>query len=102
MKPEVVTICGSMRFFNDMLKVASELTNQGKIVLAPFTVVAEKEQGSKPKVALDELHFKKIDMSDSVIVVTRDGYIGASTQREIEYSISLSKQVNIYEVNNDG
>jgi nucleoside 2-deoxyribosyltransferase len=97
MRPEVVTICGSMRFFESMLKVASILTNEGKIVLAPFTVVAAADQSSGPKVALDELHFRKIEMSDFIVVVTRGGYIGTSTNREIGYAESLGKAVNYFE-----
>ena len=43
------------------------------------------------KVALDELHFRKIDLADEVFVLNVDGYVGASTAREIAYTIFAGK-----------
>lgn len=94
---KVVTICGSMRFFNDMLFVASILTELGIIVLAPFSVVNSTLQGSSLKRKLDELHVKKIDMSEAIAVIRRGGYVGESTTREIEYAESLGKDVYYYD-----
>jgi multidrug resistance efflux pump len=93
MDAAVVCLCGSMRFFDDMLAVASEETAAGRIVLAPFTVVAPDDQGSALKSALDSLHRAKIDLADEIIVVTRDGYIGESTRGEIAYAQETSKAV---------
>jgi hypothetical protein len=86
-RPEVVTLCGSMRFFPRMLQLAAELTLDGAIVVAPFSVVAPEDQGSDSKARLDELHRRKIDMADRVIVVTDEtGYYGTSTAAEIQYA----------------
>jgi hypothetical protein len=93
-RPEVVTLCGSMRFLPLMLQVAAEETAAGAIVLAPFAVVAAAEQGGAVKARLDELHRHKIDMADRVIVVSDpSGYYGASTAREITYARVLGKPV---------
>lgn len=43
---KIVTICGSMRFFEQMLQVAADETVKGNIVLAPFSVIATADQGS--------------------------------------------------------
>lgn len=84
---EVVTLCGSMRFLALMLDVAAEQTAAGRIVLAPFAVVAAEDQGSELKVMLDALHRRKIDMADRVLVVTdATGYYGTSTRGEIAYA----------------
>jgi hypothetical protein len=84
---EIVTICGSMRFFSQMLELAAELTKQGAIVFAPFAVVPQDEQGGELKSLLDGLHLIKIAMSDRVIVVTdQHGYIGESTVRHMGYA----------------
>ena len=46
----------------------------------------EEELGSEVKADLDELHKQKIDLSDSILVLNVDGYIGDSTRSEIEYA----------------
>jgi hypothetical protein len=92
-RPRVVCLSGSMRFFDHILTVAAENTAAGRIVLAPFSVVAPEDQDGEFKRMLDELHFRKIDTADEVIVVTVDGYIGESTRNEIAYAEQLGKPV---------
>lgn len=93
-RPHVVTLCGSMRFFDRMLEIAGDLTLNGEIVLAPFVAIKPEEQPtSREKAVLDRLHFRKIDISDSIFVVNIDGYVGESTQREIGYARSHDKTV---------
>lgn len=85
--PAVVTLCGSMRFAEQMSRVAAEETERGTIVLTPFVVVAEHDQDGQLKAMLDELHRRKIDLSDRVVVVSDPtGYIGESTRAEITYA----------------
>jgi nucleoside 2-deoxyribosyltransferase len=94
-RPEVITLCGSMRFFPLMLEVAAEETAAGRIVLAPFAVVAQHEQGGEFKARLDELHRRKIDMADWVLIVTdRSAYYGTSTAAEIAYATAAGKPVS--------
>ena len=35
---------------------------------------------------LDDMHKRKIDMADEIYVINVGGYIGSSTQSEIEYA----------------
>ncbi|GAB2496614.1 hypothetical protein GCM10027030_32710 [Luteococcus sediminum] len=88
-RPEVVCICGSTRFAEQMHQANRALTMAGAIVVAPgvfvhaepdFEVTAEQKQ------ALDELHRHKIDLADRVLVVNPGGYIGDSTRAEIDYA----------------
>ena len=96
--PEIVTICGSMRFFGEMLEVAAEETAQGRIVLSPFCVVTPAEQDAEAKRRLDELHLRKIDLAERIIVVTNgDGYVGDSTRREMAYALSNGKAMDVRE-----
>lgn len=46
---------------------------------------------------LDDMHKRKIDMSDEIFVINVDGYIGSSTRSEIEYAIKTGKKVNYLE-----
>lgn len=89
----VITICGSMRYFDRMLEVASEFTGRGYIVLMPFVhVIKPEDQENNPvKEMLDEMHLSKIAMSESILVV--GSYTGKSTNREIQYAIDHGKTI---------
>ncbi|WP_067574439.1 hypothetical protein [Nocardia acidivorans] len=90
-----MTLCGSMRFFPQMLDVAAELTRRGVIVLAPFAVIPTGEQSSPVKSRLDELHLRKIALSDRVVVVTDSSlYVGESTRAEIVYAVDNGKPIS--------
>lgn len=88
----VVTICGSMKFYDRMLEVAQSHTSTGFIVLMPhdasLTGIANKDATKQGRM-LDEMHRAKIRMSGSIYVVNTDGYIGESTAREIAYATEL-------------
>ena len=46
---------------------------------------------------LDDMHKRKIDMSDEIFVINVGGYIGESTKSEIEYAKKHNKKVNYLE-----
>jgi len=46
---------------------------------------------------MDELHLRKIDISDEIYVVNWRGYIGESTKREIEYAKTTGKRIRSLE-----
>jgi hypothetical protein len=92
--PVTVTICGSMRFRDLMLHVAEQETASGRMVLMPFAVVNQSDQGGEFKAMLDELHRAKIRAANVVLVVSDGtGYYGESTSREIEYARDLGLPV---------
>jgi histidinol phosphatase-like enzyme len=45
------------------------------------------------KTIVDELHKRKIDLADIVIVINKNGYIGESTRNEIDYANSQNKMI---------
>lgn len=91
-KYPVVTVCGSMRYWDDMLQLAVHLTVTGHIVIMPFV---SDYVGGKPadttKAMLDDMHLAKIDMADDVYVVGE--HIGESTRAEIEYAEKHGKSI---------
>lgn len=91
-RPEIVCICGSARFVEEMREVNRVLTFGGIIVLAPGEVGAAVS--AEQKVVLDALHLRKIDLADRVVVVNPGGYVGESTTREIEYARANGKPVS--------
>lgn len=96
-RPEIVCICGSARFAAEMREVNRELTFAGVIVVAPGEAgpgEAGERISDEQKAVLDELHLRKIDMADRVLVVNPGGYIGESTSREISYARATGKPVS--------
>lgn len=61
----------------------------------------EDALGETVKQMLDQLHFRKIDISDGIHVVNKGGYVGESTAREIDYAIKLGKAVTYMEDEDD-
>lgn len=49
------------------------------------------------KKMLDELHLRKIDLADEILVLNVDGYIGESTKREIQYASNHNKVIRYLE-----
>lgn len=94
MPSRIVCLCGSMRYKDELFETAARLTGLGFVVLAPFATVAPEDQdGNEFKQMLDKLHREKIDMSEFVMVVIVDGYVGQSTRNEIQYASSRGNRV---------
>lgn len=99
--PTIVCLCGSTRFWETFAKKGLEETLAGRIVLsigiaAPDSMVLahpESEEGKRQKAMLDELHKRKIDLADEVFILNVDGYIGESTQSELDYAILHRKRI---------
>lgn len=98
--PEIVCLCGSTRFYKTFDEQNFRLTLDGKIVLS-IGCNTKSDEGLKltedDKVRLDELHKRKIDLCDSVLVLNVDGYIGDSTKSEIAYAEKNGKPVSYLE-----
>lgn len=45
---------------------------------------------------LDKMHKERIKLADAILVVNVEGYIGNSTNKEIEYAKSLDKEIIYY------
>jgi len=109
-KYKVITLCGSTRFKNEFLKAQKELTLKGNIVISvglfghsgDNEVWENMSEGelTKTKEMLDDIHKRKIDMSDEIFVINVGGYIGSSTKSEIEYAKNHGKIVRYLEKNN--
>lgn len=95
---KVITLCGSTRFKDIFLEIAKELTLQGYIVLMPMVFGhAGDIFTDDQKAMLDNMHKRKINMSDEIYVINKDGYIGSSTKSEIRYAQMQGKPVKYME-----
>ena len=92
----IITLCGSTKFKDDFIKAQKELTLRGNIVISVglFGHSGDEEvwEGSN-KLMLDAMHKEKIRMSDAIYVINKNGYIGESTKKEIEFAKELGKEV---------
>jgi hypothetical protein len=103
-KPKVICLCGSTRFFREFQEASLIETIAGKIVLSigcnlreDRQIWADPVERDAIKIRLDELHKRKIDLADEVLVLNIGGYIGESTRSEIEYAIKHGKPVRYIE-----
>lgn len=99
-KYKVITLCGSTRFKDDFLREQKRLTLEGNIVISVglFGHSGDNEVWSlNTKNMLDDMHKRKIDMSDEIFVINKNGYIGQSTRSEIDYAIATGKIVKYME-----
>lgn len=94
----IITLCGSIRFKSEFMKVQEELTLKGNIVFTPnFFNNLKDEINMETRKMLDEMHRQKIDMSNEIYVINVGGYIGESTKSEIEYAKSNGKKISYLE-----
>lgn len=85
------------------MEVQKRLTLEGNIVISvglfghsgDNEVWENMDEGTitKTKEMLDDMHKRKIDMADEIFVINVGGYVGSSTNAEIEYAIATGKQV---------
>ena len=100
--PTLVCLCGSTRFMDAFTEAAWRETLKGNIVLSIGVCKHAEDHGGEAlgdSVAdmLDELHLRKIDLADEVIILNVGGYIGQSTQKELDYAQKHNKPVQFLE-----
>jgi hypothetical protein len=95
-RPRIICLCGSTRFLQAFQDANLQQTLNGHIVL---TVGCDTKSDamlvltSEQKAMLDELHKRKIDLADEVLILNIGGYIGSSTASEIAYARTHNKHI---------
>lgn len=91
---KIITVCGSMKFSNEMINIAFLLESKKGFNVLQCTY-NEQETEITPEMLenLKKAHYEKIKMSDIIYVVDIDGYIGGSVKKEIEYAKKLNKKI---------
>lgn len=94
---KIITLCGSLKFKKEMMEIAEKMVLDGNCVLTPvYPVLENYKRTDRQLELLKEAHFKKIELSDSILVVNINNYIGNSTNLEIEYAKKLGKEIIYY------
>ena len=101
---KIVTMCGSLKFQKLMMEVAEKMARKGFCVLTPVFPVPENNPITEEQLQkMKEAHFKRIELSDAILVVNANHYIGNSTNREIEYAQKLGKEIRyVFDLKNGG
>ena len=95
-----MTLCGSTRFKDAFMEAQKRLMLEGNIVISVglFGHSGDNEVWTEgTKEMLDNMHKRKIDMSDGIYVINVGGYIGESTRSEIDYATKNGKTVEYLE-----
>lgn len=94
---KIITLCGSLKYQKEMMVVAQKMALEGNCVLTPtYPVMEDIKITSEQLEKLKNEHFKRIELSDSILVVNYNNYIGESTKLEIDYAKKLNKEIIYY------
>ena len=101
--PRIICLCGSTRFYEEFQRANFRETMAGNIVLSvgfyPHAECSKEAHGEDvgitpaQKTTLDELHKRKIDLADEILVLNVGAYIGDSTRSEIAYAKAQGKAI---------
>ena len=98
---KVITICSSLKFFEEIQYYTEKLELEGNCVLGIIYTTKSKENYTSEEIrSLSLGHKKKIDLSDAIFVINKNGYIGDSVRKEIEHAKRTNKEIMYLE--NDG
>jgi hypothetical protein len=99
-RPRIVCLCGSTRFMEAWQEANLSETLAGRIVLSIGCNTKSDADlqrlgalSAEKKIELDELHKRKIDLADEILVLNVGGYIGSSTRSEIDYAMKHGKAI---------
>lgn len=95
---KVITVCGSYKFKNEIVEITEKMALKGNCMLTPIELTKkDKDVYTQEDISLlGKMHLEKIKISDAILVVNVNGYIGESTKKEIEYAKSLNKEILYY------
>ena len=94
---KIITLCGSLKFQKEMMIIAEKMALEGNCILTPvYPIIENCERTDEQLKKLKKAHFKRIELSDAILVINKNNYIGDSTKLEIEYAQKLGKKIMYY------
>lgn len=82
-----------------MMAITEKIELQGNCMLVPIynpSKTSKDDYTDEEALMLDKMHKERIKLSDAILVVNVNGYIGSSTKSEIEFAKSLNKEIIYY------
>ena len=94
---KIITLCGSLKFQKEMMIIAEKMALEGNCILTPvYPIIENCERTDEQLKKLKKARFKRIELSDAILVINKNNYIGDSTKLEIEYAKKLGKEIMYY------
>lgn len=96
---KVVTMCGSMKF-NDQMKLIArklEAKNGWAVIQCVYSQKRDKMDDIQEMHNIENAQYKKIELCDAIYVVNINGYTGEATKRAINYAKKLGKEIIFHE-----
>lgn len=94
---KVITVCGSLKYKDEIMIITEKMALQGNCMLSIVYPTNHKNTYTRKEIELlGQLHKERIKLSDAILVVDIDHYIGSSTKSEIEFAKSLNKEIIYY------
>ena len=94
---KIITVCGSLRFQKEIMEITEQMDLQGNCMLSIVYPTKDKDDYSEEEIMmLNKMHKERIRISDAILVVDVNHYIGESTRSEIEFAKSLNKEILYY------
>ena len=96
---KIITVCGSLKFYREMMGITEKMELQGNCVLVPIYNPSKSSKDGytlEEALILDKMHKERIKLADAILVVNVNNYIGNSTKSEIDYAKSLNKEIIYY------
>jgi hypothetical protein len=98
MMPMVITLCGSTRFERDFHAWNKYLSLTGHVVLSLSVFPSQEAAGrdwcsEAQQSTLLDVHTRKIDISDAIVVLNYEGYCGQLTTAEMHHAYTTGKPI---------
>lgn len=94
---KIITLCGSLKFKKEMMIVAERMALEGNCIITPVYPVSKNYKRTEEQLEkLKKSHLKKIELSDAILVVNVNNYIGDSTKLEMDYAQKSGKEIIYY------
>ena len=95
---KIITVCGSLKYKDEIMKATEEYALKENCMLSIVYPTKENidDYTKEEKIILKNMHKERIKISDAILVVNIDDYIGESTKNEIEFAQSLNKEIIYY------
>ncbi len=96
---KIITVCGSLKFYKEMMEITEKMELAGNCMLVPIYNPNNKSKDDyteEEAIILDKMHKERIKLSDAILVVNVNNYIGNSTKKEIDFAKNLNKEIIFY------
>lgn len=94
---KIITVCGSLKYQDEIMKITEEYALKGNCMLSIVYPTKDLKNYKQEDIKrLGTLHLERIKLSDAILVVNIDNYIGKQTQKEIDFAKSLNKEIIYY------